>query len=61
MPKNVQLCWNCSTCPKTCPWLDRGEPVEGWEAVPTYIPQNIGYEHSYNITACPLFTPAPEK
>lgn len=58
------LCWYCkrTTCPNgSCPWIDRGEPVEGWDAIKMAkcnVPEdaNIRIPMScYFVKKCPLF------
>ena len=52
------LCWDCAnaTRPDVCPWVERFEPVDGWEATKTRCMSNtdMPYE-SYHVSKCPLF------
>lgn len=54
-----QLCWNCkracNTADHKCPWADRGEPIEGWNATPTRWKDRDIEMRSFDITECPLF------
>lgn len=54
-----QLCWNCkracNTAGHKCPWADRGEPIEGWNATPTRWKDRDIEMRSFDITECPLF------
>lgn len=55
------ICWNCmNSVPdddeRGCPWSLFGEPVEGWEATPSYISANgVQCARSYCVHRCPLF------
>ena len=53
------LCWSCRRDGRTCPWMNREQPVRGWTAVKTHREstengKTTGYD-SYRVTACPLF------
>ena len=53
------LCWSCGRPldPRSCPWMDRFEPVNGWDAMPTVL-QMTGNEGravaSYKVRGFPL-------
>lgn len=52
------LCWSCEKCTggSDCPWANRFEPVEGWDAVPTKIKMTPEKESdSFKVLSCPLF------
>lgn len=63
MNKDYQetICWLCNhsipdTNDRGCPWSILGEPVEGWDATPTYIYQNgESLARSYCVHKCPRF------
>ena len=64
----MTLCWFCkkATC-SGCSWSNKFEPVEGWNAEPTYITMhsgkcsknNVKAKHkiinSYTVISCPEF------
>lgn len=51
-----QLCCSCRKAYGGCAWSARFEPVEGWEANPTIIKQELGREiESYEILKCPEY------
>ena len=63
--KGEQLCWNCKRIVTVdmdeCPWLDRGEPVKGWDAIPTVCDYMNGVPQcSYAIKGCPLYQAMPK-
>jgi len=62
------LCWVCknsvlaSNAP--CSWVSKFEPVDGWNAVPTYDKKTVSNltkdpssPQSYLVISCPLFDP----
>ena len=51
------LCWECkkATGCGDCPWANRFEPVDGWDATPTEIKTVGRIEQSYIVNDCPLF------
>lgn len=56
--KKQTLCWDCQRAVgKTCPWVSKSKPVEGWSAESKIIkgtrstPDMI----SYRVDYCPLF------
>lgn len=61
--ENVQLCWNCKLTCKGCAWIDKGEEIKGWGAIPTkiYNADTDTYIDSYSIYSCPYFTPEYRK
>ena len=47
------LCWNCAkACGHECPWAERFEPVQGWDAIPV----KSRTADSYIVISCPLFS-----
>lgn len=65
MAKNDTLCWDCKFATGGCPWVDKWQPVPGWEATKTKVfsysnydkkgkPNHSFYE-SYIVTICPIF------
>ena len=50
------LCWDCANATNNrCPWVDRGEPVEGWRARKTTIRFSGEETKSYCVHYCPFF------
>lgn len=55
-----QLCWSCAKACGGCPWSDRFEPVQGWDAEScrrVYRDAAVGtrYIDSYTIRECPEY------
>ena len=63
--QDASLCASCAMTAKGCPWVNRYEPIPGWEAKPikklvssiktkkgTY---NKTYIDSYKVISCPHF------
>ena len=65
--RSDQLCWRCRIATgrlsrrtgAPCPWAERGDPVEGWDAELTrrQVTDAYGLRHqeSWRIRGCPLF------
>lgn len=56
-PTGDTICWDCkrATGGQGCPWADKLEPVEGWEAEQTKIKYYLEEYASYKVKKCPLF------
>lgn len=54
-----QLCWHCQNACGGCAWSRGLEPVDGWKADITYIPEPRGNEKKmtkgYLVLECPEF------
>ena len=52
-----QLCWSCSKAcgGSDCPWANKLQPVEGWEAKKKIICGQKKPIETYHITKCPLY------
>lgn len=65
--RSDQLCWRCRIATgrlsrrtgEPCPWAEKGEPVEGWDAEMTRRQLTDAYgrrtQESWRIRRCPLF------
>ncbi len=52
------LCWGCKKALGGCSWSKRkGKPVEGWDAEPTIVKDEMGDFESYLVKSCPEYTP----
>ena len=50
------LCWKCANACGGCDWSREFKPVDGWEATPTKVYQNVNqYIDSYIVNKCPEF------
>jgi len=52
------LCWRCKNATNkynNCSWAKSFDPVDGWEAEVTEIPENLDKKDSYLVKSCPLF------
>lgn len=56
-PKDT-LCWQCkkSTSGSDCPWANRFEPVDGWNATSSIVKMGLDRtQESFFVHECPLF------
>lgn len=53
--EHFQPCWTCKNACGGCSWSIEFKPVDGWQAVKTYIAANRGFEESYQIIVCPEY------
>lgn len=53
--KNDSLCCSCNTSSPECPWKDKYNPVDGWEAEETRLCGVGGLVKSYFVKECPLY------
>lgn len=54
--KKPTLCWDCANATNDdCPWVDRGEPVDGWNAKITKCGRGFQPYDSYAVSSCPRF------
>lgn len=51
----MQPCWICKNACGGCRWSREGKPIDGWQAVETFIADNVGHEKSYKIMFCPEY------
>lgn len=52
------LCWDCEKAVggSDCPWANKLEPVEGWEAISTTVKMTPGRGvESFVVKKCPMF------
>ena len=65
--RKTNICCDCAYPISKCPWLHKGEPVEGWTAQKTKLRlgadkhcKNV-IKDTYHITGCPLYVPYPKE
>ena len=50
------LCWDCANATNNdCPWVDRGEPVDGWWARHRRISSGWRPYDTFCVLRCPMF------
>ena len=50
------LCWDCANATNNdCPWVDRGEPVDGWWARHRRISSGWRPYETFCVMRCPMF------
>lgn len=50
------LCWDCKLATDNrCPWVDKGDPVPGWDAVKVRVNRAWKPYGSYMVNDCPMF------
>lgn len=50
-----QPCFTCKKACGKCNWSRDAKPVDGWKAIPTYIPENERCKDSFKILYCPEY------
>ena len=55
------ICGECNRNIAECPWLNRSEPVPGWDAEPDIVVYYPNTRHkTFHIKSCPLFIVHPK-
>lgn len=49
------ICGNCKRSSGRCSWSAKFVPVEGWEAIPSRVAGNSGYQDTYIVLSCPKY------